>query len=282
MSTERTPVDAEPGSAQRWVAGVEYEGTGFSGWQTQQAGVRTVQDEIVRALSYVADHPVAVTCAGRTDAGVHAVGQVVHFDVRVQREAHAWLLGANSRLPDDVNLRWVRPVVGEFDARGSANERIYRYVIWNRGPRSALGRHRSCWVYHRLDAVRMHEAAQALVGEHDFSAYRAVACQSRTPQRRVEEISVTRRDDLVWLEVRANAFLHHMVRNIAGVLIEVGKGEADVDWPRQVLETRDRTRGGVTAPAEGLYFMGVRYPDFPRIDALARPAVEPLVPGTPL
>lgn len=266
-------------SQQRWAAGVEYDGRGFHGWQTQQAGVRTVQEEMVRALSYVADHPVAVTCAGRTDAGVHAVGQVVHFDAFRERPERAWLLGVNSRLPDDINLRWVRPVSEAFDARRGASERIYRYVIWNRGPRSALGRARACWVYHRLDAERMHHAARALVGEHDFSAYRAVACQSKTPWRRVSDLQVFRDDDLVGIEVRANAFLHHMVRNIAGVLIAVGKGEAEPEWPAEVLATRDRTRGGVTAPAAGLYFLGVRYPDFPEVDALSRPTPEPLVPG---
>lgn len=264
---------------QRWAAGVEYDGAAFHGWQTQQPGVRTIQQEMVRALSYVADHPVQVTCAGRTDAGVHAVGQVVHFDAMRDRPERAWLLGGNSRLPDDVSLRWVRPVSGDFDARRSAQERVYRYVIWNRGPRSALGRSRACWIYHALDAERMHTAAQALVGEHDFSAYRAVACQSKTPWRRVVSLQVFREGDLVCVEIRANAFLHHMVRNIAGVLIAVGKKEAEIDWPRQVLLGRDRTRGGVTAPAEGLYFLGVRYPEFPDVDELSRPQPEPLVPG---
>lgn len=264
---------------QNWCAGVEYDGTGFHGWQTQQSGVRTVQESLTQALTFVANHPVEIVCAGRTDAGVHAVGQVVHFQSPAQRSASAWLLGANSRLPDDANLRWVEPVDNEFHARYSARSRSYRYVIWNRPARSALGRHRACWVYHRLDAEAMHRAAQSLVGEHDFNAFRAVACQSKTSWRNVEAIEVTRQGDLVWMDIRANAFLHHMVRNIAGVLMAVGKGEAPETWPADLLQLRDRTRGGVTAPAEGLYFVGVRYPDYPGVDRLSSPGPEPLLPG---
>lgn len=265
---------------QLWCAGIEYDGSAFRGWQTQQPGVRTVQDELEQALAFVADHPVAVTCAGRTDAEVHAVGQVVHFASTAQRTPRAWVLGGNSRLPDDVNLRWVVPVPEDFHARYSARSRSYRYVIWNRQARTALGRNRACWVYHRLNADAMNRAAQHLLGEHDFSAFRAVACQSRTPFRHVDHIRVQRQGDLLWMDIRANAFLHHMVRNIAGVLIAVGKGEASEDWPAELLECRDRTRGGVTAPAAGLYFMGVAYPDYPEVDALSRPGDEPLLPGT--
>lgn len=273
---------SETEQVQRWCAGVEYDGSAYRGWQTQQAGVPTVEEELTRALAFVANHPVDVTCAGRTDAEVHALSQVVHFSSSARRDPRAWILGGNSRLPDDVNLRWVVPVPDDFHARYSARSRTYRYVIWNRQARTALGRNRACWVYHRLNADVMDRAARHLLGEHDFSAFRAVACQSKTPFRNVEYIRVQRSGDLVWMDVRANAFLHHMVRNIAGVLIAVGKGEAPEDWPAQVLALRDRTQGGVTAPAAGLYFIGVRYPDFPEVDALSRPGDEPLLPGTSL
>lgn len=263
---------------QTWCAGVEYDGTGFRGWQIQQPGVRSVQETLCAALSYVANESIDVTCAGRTDAGVHAVGQVVHFQTRARRPQRAWILGTNSRLPDDVNIRWAEPVRVDFHARYAATSRSYRYVIWNRPTRSALWRHRACWVYYRLDAEAMHRAAQALVGEHDFSAFRAVACQSNTPWRNVEAISVQRQGDAVVMDIRANAFLHHMVRNIAGVLIAVGKGEADEQWPRRLLDIRDRTQAGITAPAEGLYFVGVRYPRDPKVDALSRPGEEPFLP----
>lgn len=265
--------------ATTWAAGVEYDGSGFHGWQIQQDGVRSVEQTLSQALAFVADRPVDVVCAGRTDAGVHAVGQVVHFRPPVRRPPRAWLLGTNSRLPDDVNVRWVMPVRDDFHARYSAGSRSYRYVIWNRPARTALGRNRACWVYHRLDEAAMHRAAQALVGEHDFSAFRAVACQSPTPWRNVEAVAVRRQGDLVVMDIRANAFLHHMVRNIAGVLIAVGKGEAGEEWPRELLDIRDRTRGGVTAPAQGLYFHGVRYPEDPEVDARSRPGDEPLMPG---
>uniref|UniRef100_UPI0035B55935 tRNA pseudouridine(38-40) synthase TruA n=1 Tax=Natronospira bacteriovora TaxID=3069753 RepID=UPI0035B55935 len=265
-----------------WCAGVEYDGSAYRGWQTQQPGVPTIQERLSEAIAFVANHPVDVVCAGRTDAEVHALGQVVHFHGTADRDPRAWLLGSNSRLPDDINLRWVLPAPSDFHARYAARSRSYRYVIWNRQARTALGRHRAAWIYHRLDAAAMHRAAQHLLGEHDFSAFRAVACQSRTPFRNVEFIQVQRQGDLLWMDIRANAFLHHMVRNIAGVLIAIGKGEADEDWPLRLLELRDRTQGGVTAPAGGLYFHGVRYPDYPDIDALSRPGDEPMLPGAPL
>ncbi|MCP1727103.1 tRNA pseudouridine38-40 synthase [Natronospira proteinivora] len=264
---------------QRWCAAIEYDGSGFRGWQAQQPGVRTVQALVVDALSYVADHPVEVVCAGRTDAGVHALNQLVHFDSHSRRPERAWVLGSNSRLPDDINVRWVAPVAADFHARYSARSRSYRYVIWNRPTRTALGRHRAAWVYHRLDADAMHRAAQGLVGEHDFTSFRAVACQSPTPWRSLEWIQIRRDDDLVVMDVRANAFLHHMVRNIAGVLMTVGKGEASEDWPARLLGLRDRRQGGITAPAQGLYFVGVRYPDYPEVDDKTRPAQEPMLPG---
>lgn len=242
----------------RIALGIEYDGSRYSGWQCQEHAV-SVQEKVEKAMSLVADHPVKLVCAGRTDAGVHALNQVVHFDTDAVRRERSWVLGANSNLPDDINVTWARGVPEEFHARFSALARSYRYVIINRWVRSAIHASRETWVHHPLDAARMHEAAQHLLGEHDFSSYRAVACQAKNPRRRVEEISVQRDNERVILHIRANAFLHHMVRNIAGVLIAIGKGEQPTDWTRTVLERRNRELGGVTAPPQGLYFLQAHY-----------------------
>lgn len=243
----------------RYAAGVEYLGTPFSGWQAL-SGLRTVQGELERALARVADHPVTVTAAGRTDAGVHALQQVVHFDTDARRSDYAWLLGTNSNLVADLNLRWVQPVNLEFHARHGARARSYRYVIHNHRARSALLHQRVAWWPQALEAGAMHEAAQALIGEHDFSAFRDSQCQSPTAMRRLMSLRVERRGDFVVIDVRGNAFLHHMVRNISGTLAEVGLGKRPVAWVAEVLASRDRTRAGMTAPAGGLYFVGPEYP----------------------
>lgn len=243
----------------RFAVGLEYDGSAYAGWQIQ-ASAASIQSVAEQAFGRVADHPIALTCAGRTDAGVHAVGQVAHFDSEAVRTVRAWALGANTHLPGDVCVLWAHEVPGEFHARYAAIARSYRYVILNRGSRPALSRHRVCWVHRPLDAQRMQSAAAHLVGEHDFSAFRAAECQSRTPIRRMDSIVVTRSAEHILIDVTANAFLHHMVRNIAGVLIEIGAGEAEPEWARKVLESRDRAAGGVTAPAGGLYLMRVDYP----------------------
>lgn len=243
----------------RIACGIEYDGAAFCGWQ-RQPGSRTVQGVVEQALSFVADHAVEVACAGRTDAGVHATAQVVHFDTTAERSQRAWVLGGNSRLPDDVRLLWARPVEEDFHARFSAQARRYRYVILNRPVASALARSRVAWDHRPLDAARMLAGARHLLGEHDFSSFRALACQAKHAVRTVNALEVTRSGPYLYLDVEANAFLHHMVRNIAGVLMAVGRGEQAPDWVRAVLEQRDRTRGGVTAPAAGLYLVGVRYP----------------------
>ena len=245
----------------RVALGVQYDGSGFRGWQTQGSGVRTVQDCLERALTRVADHPVKVVCAGRTDAGVHGVGQVVHFETTATRSARSWVLGGNAHLPTDLSLNWAHPAEDDFHARFSALTRRYRYLIHNHPYRAALWHRRAAWQRPSLDAEQMHEAGQLLVGEHDFSAFRAAECQARQPIRRLLELTVRRYGDSVVLEVEANAFLHHMVRNIAGVLMAIGAGERPVGWAREVLEGGDRTRAGVTAPAEGLYLLAVRYPE---------------------
>lgn len=243
----------------RVALGIEYDGSRYAGWQCQEHA-SSVQEKVEAALSRVADHPVNVVCAGRTDAGVHALNQVVHFDTTAERTERSWVLGTNSNLPDDINLTWARGVSEGFHARFSAIARSYRYVILNRWVRSAIHGYRETWIHSPLDEERMHEAAQLLVGEHDFSSYRAVACQAKNPVRCIEQLAVRREGERVILEIRANAFLHHMVRNIAGVLIAIGKGEQPVDWTRTVLEYRNREQGGVTAPPQGLYFLRAHYP----------------------
>ena len=220
----------------------------------------TLQRLFERALGRVAAEPVTLTCAGRTDAGVHACGQVAHFDTTVTRGLRGWVLGANSELPRDASITWARPVPGHFHARYSAEARTYRYLISNRLARPALLSARTAWVHRPLDQERMQEAAQLLLGEHDFSAFRAAECQAKSPIRRMERLRIERRGDLVVIEATANAFLHHMMRNIAGLLIAVGRGDASVEHTRQVLLGRDRTRNAATAPAAGLYLLSVRYP----------------------
>jgi tRNA pseudouridine38-40 synthase len=246
-------------SRRRLAVGLEYDGSRYAGWQ-QQPGLLTVQDCVQQALSAVADHAVAVTGAGRTDAGVHALAQVAHFDTTADRPLRGWALGANSHLPADIAVTWAVDVGTSFHARHAALTRSYRYCILQRSTRPVLLRDRVCWQRTPLDAAAMHDAAQTLVGEHDFSSFRAVECQSATPMRRVDAISVRSEGPFVILEVTANAFLHHMVRNIAGTLIEVGTGERSVRSLAGTLAARDRTQAGVTAPACGLYLWRVSYP----------------------
>jgi len=243
----------------RIAAGLEYDGRAYSGWQFQP-GLNTVQQVVERALSRVADSPVECTCAGRTDAGVHAFAQVVHFDSQAARSERGWRLGANTYLPPDVSVVWVREVPEHFHARYSAMARTYRYHILNRDSRPGLAAGRATWERRPLDVRRMHDAAQVLVGEHDFSAFRAVECQAKSPVRRVEGLSVTRSGEWVTLEITANAFLHHMVRNVAGLLLAVGQGESPPERVAAVLAARDRKLNAATAPPDGLYFAAVRYP----------------------
>ena len=243
----------------RIAVGIEYDGSGYAGWQ-QQAHARGVQGEIERALSGVAGHAVQLVAAGRTDAGVHALMQVAHFDTTAVRPAQAWSLGGTAASADDVTVLWAREVTEAFHARYSARSRTYRYRILNRRMRPALDRQRVCWVRRPLDAERMHLAAQCLLGERDFSSFRAAECQSATPMRRLLELGVERHGDVVEVTARANAFLHHMVRNIAGSLLLVGSGDRPVTWLAEAAEARDRRQAGPTAPPQGLYFAGVEYP----------------------
>ncbi len=243
----------------RIALGIEYDGSAYAGWQTQRR-LRTLQNITERALASIAAEPVSLTCAGRTDAGVHACGQVAHFDTHARRSTRAWVLGANSELPQDVSICWALPVPAHFHARYCAEARTYRYIILNRLARAALAASRATWIHRPLDHERMAQAAQALVGEHDFSAFRSAECQARSPIRRMERIAVERHDDWVLIEATANAFLHHMMRNIAGLLIAIGRGDAAPGRAQEVLAGRDRARSAATAPPQGLYLLSVRYP----------------------
>jgi tRNA pseudouridine38-40 synthase len=243
----------------RYAAGVEYDGGAYSGWQVLD-GVPSVQVQVERALSQVAAEPIKVVCAGRTDAGVHALCQVIHFDTAAVRPGRGWVLGANTYLPSDISVLWARAVPEDFHARFSATARRYRYVLFDRRTRSGLWSKRSSWSAHPLDASAMHAAAQCLVGRHDFTSFRASECQASSPIRLVESLTVQREGALVVLEVQANAFLHHMVRNIVGTLLPVGRGERPGSWVAEVLAACDRRVAGITAPPHGLYFAGVRYP----------------------
>jgi len=246
----------------RVALGVEYDGHGFHGWQWQTNSA-SVQAAVEAALGKVANHPVRVICAGRTDTGVHAQGQVIHFDTDVERSERAWVFGGNANLPKSVAVTWARIVDEQFHARFSAKRRRYRYVILNRPVRPTFLTYRVAWEYRPLNAEDMQAAAMSLLGEHDFSAYRAAGCQSKTPVREIYTINVQRKNELVLIDIEANAFLHHMVRNIAGVLMAIGAGDQSVAWAGQVLQARDRCAGGVTAPPHGLYLVDVDYgPDF--------------------
>ncbi|GAB4175099.1 MAG: tRNA pseudouridine(38-40) synthase TruA [Wenzhouxiangellaceae bacterium] len=256
---------------------VEYRGTGFFGFQRQHQSP-TIQACLEQALSSVADAPVVVHCAGRTDTGVHALGQVVHFDSDAERPARGWVLGCNSQLPEGISVHWARIASEDFHARFDASMRMYRYRILNRWTRPGLLAGRVAWIRRPLDAGAMHEAAQALLGEHDFSSFRAPGCQARHPVRTIHAIDVRRDGEEVRIEVRANAFLYHMVRSIAGTLIAVGDGSRPAGWVCEVLAARQRALAGVTAPAEGLYFIGVHYPEHPELstlDATGRPQPGP-------
>ena len=240
------------------AAGIEYDGSAYCGWQSQ-LGVRTIQDAVQHALSKIADHKVSVVCAGRTDTGVHAIEQVVHFETRAKRSMRSWVLGTNTHLPSDICLLWARAVPEQFHARFAAKSRQYRYIILNRPVPPGILNHKVTWQHQPLDEIRMQVAALKLMGRHDFSSFRALSCQSKQPVRTIYDIRVMREKSCVYIDVLANGFLHHMVRNIAGVLIAVGKGERPVSWVQELLALRDRTKGGVTAAADGLYLVKVKY-----------------------
>ncbi|SRR5579883_672108 len=244
----------------RIALGIEYDGKDFYGWQAQR-NLSTVQGTLQDALGKVANEAVFLFCAGRTDAGVHATGQVVHFDTRAKRHIDAWVWGTNSHLPPSIVVRWARQTDYSFHARFSALARRYRYVIFNTPIRPAILSNRATWHYYPLDVERMQQAGRYLMGEQDFSSFRSSQCNSKSPMRNVTAFNVERKGDFVVLEIEANAFLHHMVRNIAGVLMKIGGGLKDPSWMQEVLQARDRRAAAETAPPDGLYLIQVRYPE---------------------
>ncbi len=245
----------------RYALLIEYDGTNFKGWQKQlNPPVRSVEAVLEEAVSFVANEEIKLVCAGRTDAGVHGINQIVHFDSDAVREKRAWMLGINSNLPADCAVRDITEVSSQFHARFSAISRTYRYIIYNHPYRSPLLRTQSLWCYHPLDVIRMEQSAQALIGEHDFSAFRSSECQATTPFRNIHHITFQQNGPLIEIELKANAFLHNMVRNIVGTLLEVGLGKEKIIYPQQVLESRDRTKGGMTVPPQGLHLYHVEYP----------------------
>lgn len=239
---------------------VEYNGTNYSGWQRQKH-VNSVQQELEKALSIVAAHPIEVQCAGRTDSGVHGTGQIVHFDTHSTRKLIAWTMGANANMPKDIAVRWAKEVPDEFHARFTATARRYRYIIFNNAFRPAILCNGVSHYHGELDAVKMHEAGQFLLGENDFSSFRATHCQSRSPWRNIHHLNVSRSGNYVILDIKANAFVHHMVRNIAGSLIEVGRGNQNPDWIEWLLAEKNRALAGATAKPDGLYLVDVDYPE---------------------
>ena len=239
--------------------GLEYCGTAYSGWQRQRH-TGSIQQYVEEALSHVADHAVTVQCAGRTDAGVHALHQVIHFETEACREMHSWVLGGNVNLPADISLLWAKQVSDEFNARFSAIGRGYRYIIINRRARPGTTNGYVTWEPRPLDEQLMQQASVSLLGEQDFTSFRSAECQARNPVREVRRLQVSRLGEYVILDIEANAFLHHMVRNVAGVLLAIGMGKMPVTWAQEVLEAKDRTLGGVTLPAAGLYLRQVHYP----------------------
>ncbi len=261
----------------RIALGIEYDGSDFSGWQSQPSGVRAIQPLVEAALTRVAAHPISVHCAGRTDAGVHATYQVIHFETQAQRSARAWILGANANLPRDVSVIWALPVPDNFHARFSARARSYDYLLSHRRTRPSLWHGKLSWECRPLNVEAMVEASRCLLGEHDFTSFRAQGCQAKHPIRTLYRLDVVTVEACLVFRVEANAFLQHMVRNLVGTLLEIGRGKRPAAWAGEVLAARDRRLAGVTAPPDGLYLTGVRYPEEYRLPALSR--ISPVLAG---
>lgn len=263
----------------RIVVALEYDGSAFAGWQSQPSR-RGAQDVLERAVASIAGSHVRVAAAGRTDRGVHATSQIAHFDVEATRPDTAWVRGVNAFLPGGIAVLWARPATETFHARFSARARHYTYLLLNRPVRPALFAGRVGWHHRPLDALAMHHAAQALLGYHDFSSFRAAECQSRSPMKTLHRIAVERTGDLIRFEFCADAFLHHMIRNIIGTLLPVGAGTADVHWPAGVLAAADRKRAGPTFAPDGLYLTGVDYPAEFGLPPTRRPVAIAAFPET--
>lgn len=272
--------EALPAGVRRIALGVAYCGTALHGFQKQKTSARTVQGILETALSDIAAQPVTLVCAGRTDSGVHSSNQVVHFDTDVVRPERAWVQGVNTRLPDAIRVRWSRQMPAQFHARFSACERSYRYLIHSAPTRSAQAAKEVTWTQHALNLEAMRAGARHLIGTHDFSSFRASQCQAKTPVRQLMRLDIARVGELIVLECSASAFLHHMVRNIVGVLMSIGRGEREPEWAKEVLEARDRRLGGITAPPYGLYLVQAKYPsEFPLPEMAPGPLLVPLPLG---
>jgi len=242
----------------RFALGVEYDGRTFKGWQSQPDG-QTVQDTLQHALSQISGYPISVIAAGRTDTGVHALEQVVHFDTQIKRPLTAWVRGANALLPDSIAVLWAHLVPDEFHARFSAHGRSYRYVLINRATRLAIHAGKAGWYHAPLDVAAMQTAAQFLIGKHDFSAFRAAQCQAKSPVKYLYQLDIRREGEMLIFDVSADAFLHHMVRNIVGCLVYVGKGKHPPDWITEILGSRERMFAAPTFTPDGLYLRRITY-----------------------
>ncbi|UDG79413.1 tRNA pseudouridine synthase A [Candidatus Ecksteinia adelgidicola] len=241
--------------------GIEYDGSNYCGWQRQKKTV-SIQSCLEHALTKIANTPLTVACAARTDSGVHATGQVVHFVTNVQHNKNAWIMGVNNYLPSNIAVSWVRFVTDDFHARFSAISRCYRYIIYNNRYRPAILKQGITHFYHPLDANRMHDAAQVLLGEHNFTSFRAARCQSCTPWRNIKYINIIRRGKYIIIDIKANSFLYHMVRNIVGSLTKIGTGKKDKNWLAELLILKNRKLAAATAPPEGLYLVSIDYPKY--------------------
>lgn len=243
----------------RIAAGIEYLGTNFHGWQLQRQGVRTVQLVVESALSKIANEFIRVSCSGRTDAGVHAKEQIIHFDTKAKRTNKQWLFGANVNLPKDVNFIWVKKVDKTFHARFDAIARAYEFKILNHSIRSSLNANTHLWEPRQMDINKMQEAANKLLGEHDFSCFRGSFCQAKSAVKNIQYINIEKTNNIITIKIKANAFLHHMVRNIVGTLMKIGKGDRSVSWIEEVLASKDRCKAGPTISSNGLYFVKAFY-----------------------
>lgn len=242
----------------RIALGIEYDGSPYCGWQSQAEGL-TVQDTLQAALSGIAGETIGVIAAGRTDTGVHGLEQVIHFDTQVDRPLQAWVRGVNALLPSSIAVRWAHPVPDEFHARFSAHGRSYRYLLVNRATRPAIQASKVGWFHAQLDLAAMHQAAQCLLGTHDFSAFRAAQCQAKSPIKQLRQLDIRREGDMLIFDVSADAFLHHMVRNLVGCLVYVGKGKYSAQWLAEVLASRDRRLAAPTFAPDGLYLRHIKY-----------------------
>ncbi len=245
----------------RYAVGLEYDGSYYHGWQKQKdSTLLTIQQQLEKAFSQVANHPVDIVCAGRTDRGVHATAQVIHFESDADRTNYSWLCGVNSILPRDLSVSWIKQINDDFHARFSATTRRYHYWIYNNVTRPAILHNKVTWYMQPLDVSLMQQGAEHLLGEHDFSSFRARDCQANTPVRTIHELNISQHGKYIKIDICANAFLYHMVRNIVGVLFAVGEGKKSPEWVAQVIKAQDRRQADVTAPAAGLYLVHIEYP----------------------